>query len=131
MSQVDVSRRRFLRFGGLLDRHLAKEPEPAEPGAGTPFVGAAPPPPWERAEPSAAGRKTRFAQIKKPYCLSYAGSVCTVCVERCPLPQAILPRNGRPIIDQSVCDGCGACAEACPAPTPAIVLIPYFDGGGA
>jgi len=129
MSEVDASRRRFLRFGGLLDRFAEERPAPAEPGAGTPFVGPAPPPPWERS-PRLAARKTRFAQIKKPYCLSYAGSVCTVCVERCPVPNAILPRNGRPIIEQSVCDGCGACAEACPAPTPAIALIPYFDGSG-
>lgn len=126
MSAVDASRRRFLRLGGLLDRRWEPEPSSAA-GEGTPFVGPAPAPPWERARPAVA-TKFRFAQIRKPYCLAYAGSTCTTCLEHCPLPDVIQLRAGKPVIDGDACDGCGACADACPAPGSAVAFIPYFAG---
>ena len=50
-------------------------------------------------------------------------SFCSVCVERCPLPGAIVVSGGRPRIVPEACDGCGRCVAACPAPVLALALV--------
>ena len=75
---------------------------PAGPAAASPDAKPVPP----RIVPSA--------------CLAYRGTLCSTCVERCPLPGAVLVEQGRPRIDPQVCDGCGVCVGLCPAPVPAI-----------
>lgn len=47
---------------------------------------------------------------------------CSVCVERCPVPGALEWRAGRPAVVADRCDGCGSCAEVCPAPELAIEI---------
>jgi ferredoxin len=51
-------------------------------------------------------------------------SFCSVCVERCPTPRAIIIELGRPRIDPVHCDGCGRCVTTCPAPVLAFALVP-------
>jgi MinD superfamily P-loop ATPase len=56
-------------------------------------------------------------------CLA-ATTMCSVCVERCPQPGAIVTIGRTPRIVAAACDGCGRCIVACPAPTLAIGLAP-------
>ncbi len=96
---VDLSRRGFL--GGGFLRVLA---------GGGPEAPAAEPEYVARVLPTA--------------CIAFRGTLCVTCVERCPLPGAIALERGRPRVDASVCDGCGVCADVCPAPRTAIVRAP-------
>lgn len=72
-------------------------------------------------------RKMGVAWVQTVACLAHAGSFCTVCSERCPVPGAIDVVAGRPSIRADVCTGCGVCASVCPAPTNAIVVMPLAD----
>ena len=51
-------------------------------------------------------------------------SFCSVCVERCPIPGAIVVALGRPRVDPAQCNGCGRCVVTCPAPVLAFELVP-------
>jgi len=64
------------------------------------------------------------AHIQKFDCLARGGQVCTVCIERCPVPGAVVVDGTRVRIMDTACTGCGVCRDVCPAPTPAIVLWP-------
>lgn len=57
-------------------------------------------------------------------CLAYQNSFCSTCVERCPVAGAITVEQGLPRINPDACTGCRICAEVCPAPTQAIILVP-------
>jgi ferredoxin len=70
----------------------------------------------------AAPSGEKKARVVRGACLAWRRSFCTVCVERCPVERAITMDKGRPVIDPSLCDGCGICADVCPSPMPAIVL---------
>jgi ferredoxin-type protein NapG len=48
---------------------------------------------------------------------------CDACATRCPAG-AITFEADRPRVDETRCDGCGACERACPAPGGAIVCVP-------
>ncbi|MFO0661367.1 MAG: 4Fe-4S binding protein [Polyangiaceae bacterium] len=79
-------------------------------------------PPWMRAE----SEKLPAGMVPsvRPYaCLAFR-SVCSVCVERCPVEHALVLVHGRPKVDPSRCDGCGACVSSCPAPTNGFDLVP-------
>ena len=67
------------------------------------------------------------ARVTQHLCLAHHGTTCTVCSERCPVDGAISVANGRPIIDEQVCTGCGVCRHVCPAPENAILLMPTFN----
>ncbi len=64
------------------------------------------------------------ARIQPWACLAHQGTFCSVCVERCPVPGAMELVDGKPIIDASICTGCGVCQYVCPAPENAILLMP-------
>lgn len=72
-------------------------------------------------------RKMGVAYIQTMACLAHTGSFCTVCSERCPVPNAIEVSAGKPVIRADVCTGCGVCASVCPAPTNAVVVMPLAD----
>ena len=64
------------------------------------------------------------ARIENFDCLAHQGSVCMTCSERCPVAGAVTLTQGRPTINASACTGCGICASVCPAPRPAIAILP-------
>ena len=70
------------------------------------------------------GVENLVAVIAGRNCLAYQNSFCSTCVERCPVPGAIVTERGAPRIDPSACTGCRVCADVCPAPLNAIQLIP-------
>ena len=63
------------------------------------------------------------ARLQPAACLAYRGTICTVCVERCPVSGAITIAHGRPRIVQDTCTGCGDCVARCPAPVNALSLL--------
>ncbi|MDP7006211.1 MAG: hypothetical protein QF718_08395 [Phycisphaerales bacterium] len=63
------------------------------------------------------------AKIDSIACLAFRGTICTVCVERCQVEDAITIEAGRPKINPDVCTACGVCLYVCPAPGNAIHLI--------
>lgn len=70
------------------------------------------------------GLQMGTAKIKQLHCLAYNGTICTVCSEQCPVEGAIGLKQGRPIINEQICTGCGVCQYVCPAPYNAIAILP-------
>lgn len=109
MNAVRLSRRDFLRgrapaaLGGLL------VPYPAEP------------------VPRLAGDIPLLALVDAGACLGGASQVCTSCLERCGARAAIRLDGLLPVIDEARCTGCGECAQVCPAPHPAIRMVPRMQ----
>jgi ferredoxin len=64
-----------------------------------------------------------LALILDRFCLAHQGSFCSVCVERCPEPGAILTEMGKPRVNPELCTGCKICHEVCPAPKNAVFLV--------
>lgn len=124
---MSVSRRELL-FGRLFGGE--KEPEPQKAFYPQAEVNdllskARRRAPWERSEapePSTTGHKARILVFE---CLSWFGSSCMSCHERCPVPGAItLDDQLRPTVQVNACTGCGDCVSSCPAPGMAIVIGP-------
>lgn len=69
------------------------------------------------------------ARIEPFACLTAAHQICTTCVEVCPVPGAIRLDGFRPSVDPDLCDGCGRCEAACPAPGGAIRVLPILPNG--
>lgn len=89
-------------------------------------------PPWEarRRARRAEGSAPRVVRVLAFECIAGTAGLCATCVERCPIPGAIVASGGAPRVDAALCDGCGACEEACPAPRRALQLLPRVDGRG-
>ncbi|MEX2581404.1 MAG: 4Fe-4S binding protein [Verrucomicrobiales bacterium] len=64
-----------------------------------------------------------LALILDRFCLAWQGSLCSVCVERCPVDGAIPTEKGRPRIVPDLCTGCRICHDVCPAPKNAVFLV--------
>jgi MauM/NapG family ferredoxin protein len=64
------------------------------------------------------------ARIQPLDCLNRLGSPCSVCVERCPVTDALTMQEGLPVVNESICTGCGVCQHVCPAPGAAILMLP-------
>lgn len=67
------------------------------------------------------------ASITQHLCLAYHGTDCDVCLRQCPVAGAITAINGRPVVNEEVCSGCGVCRFVCPAPENAVLLMPMFQ----
>jgi Pyruvate/2-oxoacid:ferredoxin oxidoreductase delta subunit len=80
---------------------------------------APPPAPVEKPEPSTG----ELALILDRFCLAHQGSFCSVCVERCPEPGAIVTEQGKPRIVADLCTGCRICHDVCPAPKKAVFFV--------
>jgi len=65
----------------------------------------------------------QLALILDRFCLAWQGSFCSVCVERCPEPGAILTEKGKPRVDPDLCTGCRICHDVCPSPKNAVFLV--------
>jgi ferredoxin len=82
-----------------------------------------PPQPLEDTPPAAIEEAPPLALILDRFCLAWQGSFCSVCVERCPVPGAILTENGKPRVNPDLCTGCKICHDVCPAPKNAVFLV--------
>jgi ferredoxin len=74
------------------------------------------------APPAIAIAADQVPRVLDSACLA-TRSFCSVCVERCPRPGAIVVEQGRPRVVPAACDGCGHCIAVCPAPVLAFVLV--------
>jgi Pyruvate/2-oxoacid:ferredoxin oxidoreductase delta subunit len=83
----------------------------------------APPPPPADPGPPPAPATGELALILDRFCLAHQGSFCTVCIERCPEPGAILTENGKPCVVADLCTGCRVCHDVCPAPKKAVFFV--------
>jgi MauM/NapG family ferredoxin protein len=70
------------------------------------------------------------AKVTEHLCLAHHRTTCTVCSERCPVDGAITVTDGKPIVNEEICTGCGVCRYVCPAPENAILLMPAFSRPG-
>lgn len=66
--------------------------------------------------------KLAHAEIITTDCLPYQGPECGACEGSCLVPNALVWRGTKPIIDMLYCTGCGLCREACIANPPAVLL---------
>lgn len=54
------------------------------------------------------------AKIISPNCRAYEGEQCSYCIDFCPLAdKAIVELDGKPLIKDSKCIGCGLCEYSC------------------
>ena len=98
----------------------AAAPTPMTPAQPAQRPAAAPPPP--------PGAYSHIAVIAGRECLAYQGTTCTTCVDRCPVPGALVLVQGLPRVEPSICTGCRLCHEVCPAPGLAIRIMPRPPG---
>jgi len=73
--------------------------------------------------PAAPQPRDVVAVIQGRQCVALT-SFCAACVERCPVPGAMVVTHGLPSVVPDVCTGCGICQKVCPAPTNAVLLLP-------
>lgn len=67
--------------------------------------------------------KIGTARLNTETCWAYRGQFCDICYHKCPLPdRAIKLENGRPVIVDDACTGCGICAYVC-VNTPSCITI--------
>jgi Na+-translocating ferredoxin:NAD+ oxidoreductase RNF subunit RnfB len=64
----------------------------------------------------------RVAVVQGRFCIALT-SFCSVCVERCPVPGAMVSQRGMPTVIPEVCTGCGICFDVCPAPRKAVLML--------
>ncbi len=62
------------------------------------------------------------AIIQGRYCMA-GKTFCSVCYEQCPEPEAMIMKQGIPMVVPDKCTGCGICHDVCPAPTNAVMMI--------
>jgi ferredoxin-type protein NapG len=53
------------------------------------------------------------AKINTDWCLAYRLKGCRICVDACPYEAIYQDENLMPHVKEDVCNGCGACYEAC------------------
>jgi len=61
-----------------------------------------------------------LAVIDEDKCIAFQGGECSVCVDHCPVENALTLTAGKPVVDADICTGCGVCLYVCPAPKNAI-----------
>ena len=71
------------------------------------------------------------AEWREGRCIRSEGTDCTMCVDRCPIgPRAIELRDGRVVVHEEGCTGCGVCEHDCPTSPKSIVVIPAAHRDG-
>ncbi len=63
------------------------------------------------------------AIVQKDRCVAYFQG-CTECYEKCPYGAISLDDSNHPVVDASICNGCGVCENECPA-----LVYRSFSGG--
>ena len=66
------------------------------------------------------------AKLAADTCLTHHGQACTVCVEHCPRPGALVldGPHGELRVDEEQCVGCGLCEHFCPTEPASIRVQP-------
>lgn len=58
--------------------------------------------------------KMGVARINQPFCFAWEGQDCQLCFVKCPLQgDALYQEDGKPVINEEKCVGCGVCEYAC------------------
>lgn len=57
--------------------------------------------------------KLGVAVIERDWCLAWRLKGCTICKNACPLKAISFDGQNRPLVDAEICNGCGACEQAC------------------
>jgi ferredoxin-type protein NapG len=53
------------------------------------------------------------AHIENDWCLAWMMKGCTLCKNACPREAITFDDHNRPHVDESLCNGCGSCEQAC------------------
>lgn len=53
------------------------------------------------------------ARIEESWCLAWMLKGCTLCKNACPQDAIFFDDHNRPVVDESKCNGCGSCEQAC------------------
>jgi len=57
--------------------------------------------------------KLAMATINTEACLPYLGPECGACRDVCPVPDAMHWEQEKPLLNETLCTGCGLCRDAC------------------
>jgi len=70
---------------------------------------------------------TKFAsaEINESLCLPFSGPECGACIYACPVENALVLVQEKPVINQEKCIGCALCREACVVEEKAINITSY------
>ncbi len=87
-------------------------------------------------------KKMGVARVDRSVCLPFAyGEYCIVCEEHCPVPEKAIKliqieatnikgeklQLPAPVVDETLCIGCGICENKCPQSPKAIRVYPYTE----
>lgn len=53
------------------------------------------------------------AKVLQNICVAYNQVMCDYCVRSCPTVGALIMEDGKPVVNEQVCTGCGYCVSAC------------------
>lgn len=77
-----------------------------------------------RADPeSPSTGRIGIAVVQTDRCVAYWNG-CQECYQHCPYGAISLSESGYPLVDESICNGCGVCENICPA-----LVYRSFSGG--
>lgn len=59
--------------------------------------------------------KIGMAVVDHDLCIAYHLGGCQVCADSCTYEAITMSDTGKPVVDESLCNGCGRCEYACPS----------------
>jgi MauM/NapG family ferredoxin protein len=71
--------------------------------------------------------KMGTAVVDRDRCVTFHGQPCEICHGACPVRGALRLEWGQPIVEPSLCTGCGACENACPTDPTSIFVDPQAN----
>jgi len=61
--------------------------------------------------------KIGLAVIDTDECIAFQGDGCRVCADSCEYEAVTINDSGKPVVNESLCNGCGECELRCPSAT--------------